>query len=77
MNLPLLKGASVIGVDMRQFREREPRLARANVEALNRMIEAGEIAPVATHIFPLERFAEAMTLATRRERIGRIALAMG
>ena len=76
-NLPLLKGASLIGVDIRQFREREPVLAGANLEALNDLVRTGRIAPSTEHCFPLERFAEAMTLATDRDRIGRIAIVTG
>ncbi|MET0364473.1 MAG: NADPH:quinone oxidoreductase family protein [Sphingobium sp.] len=75
-NLPLLKGAALIGVDIRQFREREPDLARRNLDALNALIQSGALSPTAAHRFPMHRFAEAMDLATRRDRVGRIVIDM-
>lgn len=75
-NLPLLKGGALIGVDIRQFREREPELARANLDALNAMIGAGQLSPKAGHRFAMRDFAAAMDLATRRDRVGRITIDM-
>jgi NADPH:quinone reductase len=73
-NLALLKGAALIGVDLRQFRAYEPSVAASNVTALNDLIETRRVTPEITHLFPLERFAEAMALAGSRTHIGRVAL---
>ena len=75
-NLPLLKGASLIGVDARQFREKEPDVALANLAAINAALAEGRLRPRIDLAFPLERFAEAMRTATSRDHVGRVAIVM-
>ncbi len=75
-NLPLLKGASLIGVDARQFREKEPQAALANLAAINEALADGRLTPRIDLAFPLEDFATAMRTATSREHVGRVAIVM-
>jgi NADPH2:quinone reductase len=75
-NLPLLKGADLVGVDMRQFAEREPALARENQLKLLELYADGALRPHIAHAFPLERFAEAMTAARDGSAAGRIVVRM-
>ena len=75
-NLPLLKGAELVGVDMRQFGEREPALARENQQRLMELYAEGHLRPHIAHAFPLERFAEAMTAARDGSAAGRIVVRM-
>lgn len=73
-HLPLLKGASLIGVDIRRFREQEPEQAQENLQTINRLIRNGVLKPEVERTFPLERFSEAMSEAMERDRLGRIAI---
>lgn len=76
INLALLKGASLIGVDLRQFAIYEPEAARANIEALFELHRTRNLRPFIGHEFPLEQFADAMHLAESGQALGRIALTM-
>lgn len=75
-NLPLLKGAELVGVDIRQFQEREPALAHENRQRLLQLHAEGRLRPRIAEAFPLERFAEAMTLAGDGSAAGRIVVRM-
>lgn len=73
-NLCIVKGASLIGVDLRQFRERQPEaMARllADVSALHGQ---GRVRPrIAAH-FPLTQAAKAFAMAGARTTTGRVIL---
>jgi NADPH2:quinone reductase len=75
-NLALLKGASMIGVDVRQFGEFEPEASAANVTALFDLYEAGHLHPPIARTHPLDDFAAAMVEARAGETAGRIVLTM-
>ncbi|MET4132921.1 NADPH:quinone reductase-like Zn-dependent oxidoreductase [Porphyrobacter sp. MBR-155] len=73
-NLSLLKDASLVGVDIRQFNEREPDKAEANRAETSRLAAAGVLKLVIAQTFPLERFREAMTAAASGALAGRMVL---
>jgi len=73
-NLALLKGAELVGVDIRQFGEREPRVAAANLRALFELYAQGLLRPRIAEAYPLERFAEAMDAAAKGAAAGRIVV---
>ncbi len=75
-NLPLLKGGSLIGVDIRQFGINEPENATANVAAVFALAEAGAIRPAIARTYPLADFVEAMNAARAGAEAGRIVLEM-
>ncbi|NBU85332.1 MAG: NADPH:quinone oxidoreductase family protein [Sphingomonadaceae bacterium] len=75
-NLPLLKGASLIGVDIRQFGIFEPERSEANRDTIFALAARGILKPAIAHIFPLEDFAEAMNAAAAGQSAGRIVLVM-
>ena len=75
-NLALLKGASLIGVDLRQYGVNEPEAAEANMRESFRLAEIGAIRPVIAKRYPLEQFAQAMTEAEDGQTAGRIVLEM-
>jgi NADPH:quinone reductase len=75
-NLPLLKGASLIGVDIRQYGINEPERAAANVQACYALAEGGAVRPVIAKTYPLEAFEAAMNDAASGARAGRIVLMM-
>jgi NADPH:quinone reductase len=75
-NLPLLKGASLVGVDIRQFGEFEPAQAAANREATFALAAQGVLRPAIARRYPFEEFREAMQEAASGASAGRIVLEM-
>lgn len=75
-NLALIKGASLIGVDIRQFGEYEPDRAEANRAETFRLAAQGVLRPAVAQRYPLEQFRTAMAEAARGESAGRIVLTM-
>lgn len=73
-NLPLLKGASLVGVDLRQFGINEPERAAANMEAVFALAGQGVLKPAIAKSYALELFAEAMAEAASGSSAGRIVL---
>ena len=73
-NLPLLKGASLIGVDLRQFGLNQPELAAYNMAEVFKL--AGVLKPAIAKTYPLEAFAGAMQAAASGSEAGRIVLTM-
>lgn len=76
-NLPLLKGAALVGVDIRQFGEIEPDKANANREETFRLAATGVLKPAIARTYRLEDFAAAMADAASGQSAGRIVLTMG
>ena len=71
-NLALLKGASLVGVDLRQFANVHEADAAAGMrERLFEAVRRGDLRPPAGACFPLDRFREAMNLAGRRDGLGK------
>lgn len=75
-NLALLKGASLVGVDIRQFGEYEPDQAAANITALLDLFRAGKLHPPIARTWPLEQFAAAMADARSGRLAGRVVVVM-
>lgn len=75
-NLPLLKGAALVGVDIRQFHEKQPEAAARNVEILARWAAEGMHPPVGT-TFPFAEFRAAMAEAGSGRSIGKVVLEIG
>jgi NADPH2:quinone reductase len=75
-NLALLKGAALIGVDIRQFGIFEPELAAANIQHLLALAGDGVLRPAIGATYPMAQFAAAMADAANGARAGRIVLTM-
>ena len=75
-NLPLLKGASLVGVDIRQFSIFEPEKAAQNVRALFAMQAEHDLKPYIGARYPIEDYRAAMKAAYAGEGVGRIILTM-
>ncbi|MEK8050965.1 NADPH:quinone oxidoreductase family protein [Ideonella sp. DXS22W] len=73
-NLPLMKGASLVGVDVRQFGEYEPERARAQVDELLQWAADGRLAPPVGREFALGEFAEALNYAMGGQGLGKTVL---
>lgn len=75
-NLPLLKGASLIGVDVRQFGIFEPEKSEANRDTIFALAGEGKLRPAIAQAYPLEDFRTAMEDAAAGKSAGRIVLTM-
>jgi NADPH:quinone reductase len=75
-NLPLLKGASLVGVDIRQFGIFEAEKSLANSRTVVTLAAAGVLKPPIAQTYPLADFAAAMNHAAQGQSAGRIVLSM-
>lgn len=75
-NLPLLKGCEIVGVFWGEFTRREPEASRENNRELLDMYVRGEIEPVVSQTFPLERSAEALSVLANRKALGKVVVTM-
>ena len=73
-NLAIVKGASLVGVDIRQFREKQPDAARRLLRDVAGLHRDGRIGPRIAARFALDRHAEAFALAQQRSTLGRVLL---
>ena len=76
LNLPLLKGCSIVGVFWGDFLRREPEAFAASVAQLGRWYADGKIKPHVSATFPLERAVDAFNLLSGRKAIGKVVLTM-
>ena len=75
-NLALLKGASLVGVDLRQFGVNQPDAAQDNMRAVFALAEAGVLKPTIARRYPLEDFRAAMADAASGAAAGRVVVEM-
>jgi len=77
VNLPLLKGAALIGVDSRQFLlTHGVRQAASHLDEIIGWAAAGRIIPPVGRIFELDDFRAALSLALSGESLGKTILRM-
>jgi NADPH2:quinone reductase len=74
LNLPLLKGCSLVGVFWGAHVRREPDLHAANLKALFNLFESGKIKPHVTELDGLERFTEALEVLNGRRSTGKVVI---
>ena len=72
--LVLVKNISVIGMQISDYRDRQPEKFRAVRQQLLDMCSAGKLKPHVMTTFPLERYAEALALLRERKVIGKVVL---
>lgn len=75
-NLPLLKGASLVGVNLQQFSLNNPAQAIDNTRQVFQLAATGLLWPVIARTWPLAEFAEAMHEVSGGRQAGRIVLTM-
>jgi len=76
-NLALLKGASLVGVDLRQWSALEPETAAQNDAAILSLFVDGKLRPAIATTYPLEQFATALAQAASGAIAGRLVLRIG
>jgi NADPH2:quinone reductase len=74
VNMPLIKGFSVVGVRAGEYGRRYPEKGRENIEATDRLLAEGTIRPHIHARLPLDRAVEAMGMLTSRKVIGKVVL---
>ncbi len=74
LNLPLLKGYSVVGVFWGTWLQRDPASARRNMEELTAMYAEGRIAPRVTDVFALDEHRDAFRAMLERRATGKVVL---
>lgn len=72
LNLPLLKGASLVGVFWGDFIQREPQASQANVETMTAWLREGRIRPHISARYPLAETACALQDMAARKAVGKI-----
>ncbi|MBS0374094.1 MAG: NADPH:quinone oxidoreductase family protein [Proteobacteria bacterium] len=77
LNLPLLKGASVVGVFWGDFTRREPANFARSLAELGDWYAAGRIKPVIDCVLPMERLPAAFERMASRRVGGKIVLRLG
>jgi len=74
LNLPLLKGASIVGVFWGEFDQREPEASGELIVGLARGHEAGWLRPVIDRILPMSELPTACALMAARAALGKIVM---
>jgi NADPH2:quinone reductase len=74
LNLPLLKGCSIVGVFWGSFAARERELQRRNAAELWEMFEAGRLVPVVGETHTLDDYARAFESLAARRAQGKVVL---
>lgn len=74
LNLPLLKGCSIVGVFTGGAMQRDPALQRKLVDELMEMIAAGKLKPLVTARYPLERAVDGLRDLLERRVVGKAVI---
>lgn len=75
LNLPLLRGCSIVGVFWGSFAGREPERHQANVTELVDWWSEGKLEPHTSAVYPLERAADALKDLAERRALGKVVVA--
>ena len=74
LNLPLLKGASIVGVFWGDFVKREPRANAAAMQQLAAWYAEGKVKPVIDTLLPMSELHTAYARMAKREVLGKLVL---
>ncbi len=73
-NLPLLKGASIVGVFWGDFVRREPKANAAALQELVRWYLEGKVKPVIDQLLPMAKLHEAFARMGSRQALGKLVM---
>jgi NADPH2:quinone reductase len=76
VNMPLIKGFSVVGVRAGEYGRQFPPKGVENIRTIDAWAAEGKIRPHVCATFPLERALEAMAMLQSRKVIGKAVLTM-
>ncbi|WP_017869480.1 NADPH:quinone oxidoreductase family protein, partial [Deinococcus wulumuqiensis] len=74
LNLPLLKGSSLVGVFWGEFARREPKANAENMARLLGWIAEGQVRPLVSARYSLERGPEALRALLNRQVTGKVVI---
>jgi len=74
LNLPLLKGCSIVGVFWGSFHAREPQHSQENLRELLGWVQEGALSPHISARYPLEQAADALNALIHRRVVGKAVL---
>ncbi len=74
LNLPLIKGCSIVGVWIGAFAKREKARHRANANELWKWFAEGRLKPYASTEFPLDKVSDALNALIKRKVAGKVVL---
>lgn len=74
VNMPLIKGFSVVGVRAGEYGRRFPEKGRENADAVWKLADEGKITPRVHAEVPLDRWREAFDLLAERQVIGKAVI---
>ena len=74
VNLPLLKGAAVVGAFWGSFAQRQPQDNVANFEQLFAWFAEGKLKPLVSQTFALEDTAQAINTLAARKAVGKLVI---
>jgi len=74
VNMPLIKGFSVVGVRAGEYGRKFPEKGRENIAAVDQLLADGKIRPHIHARFPLSRAVDAMHMLTTRKVIGKVVI---
>jgi len=76
VNMPLIKGFSVVGVRAGEYGRRDPEAGKKNIETIDKWAAEGKIAPYVCATFPLEQAVDAMRMLQERKAVGKVVVTM-
>ncbi len=74
LNLPLLKGASLVGVFWGEFAKREPRANAAGIQEILGWIGSGQLKPCISRLYSLAEAPQALVDMAARKVIGKVVV---
>lgn len=74
VNMPLIKGFSVVGVRAGEYGRKFPEKGRENIAAIDALLAEGKVRPHIHAHFPLSHAVEAMQMLTSRKVIGKVVV---
>ncbi len=74
LNLALLKGCSIMGVFWGSFATREPQRNQQNLQELLGWLQSGQLKPLVSATYPLERVADALNSIAERRVTGKVVI---
>ncbi len=77
LNLPLLKGCSIVGAFVGEFIRREPERFAESLRELFEWYREGQLKPHVSATFPLAQAAGALTMMAERKVVGKVVLTVG
>jgi NADPH:quinone reductase len=77
LNLPLLRGCSVVGVFWGSFAQRDPVHHRRSLDELGAWWQAGQLRPYVSATYPLEQAGDAIAELAERRATGKVVVTVG